>query len=348
MTERGRGNKMNALPRGDSRRIVLSYAALPDAVVAFSLMDGRLQAVRLAVTGDSLGALVDEFARQLRESSSNAASLRSTSTALYDLLIAPFSSRLSNAGELTVVADAPLDRIAWAALADDRGKYLVERLPIERANAVRDGHADIPIDVPALVVGNPAFDAHLFPDVAPLLGADRETRLVARHYGRGQTLSGKQATKSAVVAALRSAHAFHFAGHARLIDRAPELSHLVLAHVPGALEENSLSAAEIERMDLHRLSVVVLSSCGTAQQHTARDETARGLSDAFLDAGAGAVISSLWEVPDAPTADLMEDVSRHLAARESPAVALRRAQVAAIQRSRATVAAWAAFIVETR
>jgi CHAT domain-containing protein len=52
-----------------------------------------------------------------------------------------------------------------------------------------------------------------------------------------------------------------------------------------------------------------------------------GLRRSFQLAGAGAVVMSLWKVPDAPTRELMRDFYRHLLAGVARAEALRRAQL---------------------
>lgn len=57
-------------------------------------------------------------------------------------------------------------------------------------------------------------------------------------------------------------------------------------------------------------------------------EGVAGLARAFLAAGAGAVVASLWDVYDEPSRKLMETFHRHFRDGVPPAEALRRAQVA--------------------
>ena len=54
------------------------------------------------------------------------------------------------------------------------------------------------------------------------------------------------------------------------------------------------------------------------------------MAGAFIDAGAGAVVSSLWDADDDQTALLMAAFHRHLAAGVTPAQALRSAQLDAL------------------
>ena len=51
---------------------------------------------------------------------------------------------------------------------------------------------------------------------------------------------------------------------------------------------------------------MVISGCETSLGEHIEGEGLNGLSRGFLASGAGAVIGSLWKVPDKPTANLMK------------------------------------------
>jgi CHAT domain-containing protein len=201
-----------------------------------------------------------------------------------------------------------------------------------------------------VIVGDPAFDRALFAELEPLRGAPREATEVGAAYPDALRLDAAGATKPAVLRALQRATLLHFAGHARLVERAPDLSHLVLARAPGGFEANRLTAGEIARLDLRRLRLVVLSSCGTTQPRSRRDDAEGGLADAFLDAGAAAVVSSLWEADDAEAVALMRELHAALRAGAEGAEALRRAQVrmARAGPGGGTPRTWSAFRYEDR
>jgi CHAT domain-containing protein len=346
--ERARGNKMKGVPAVPRGQTVVSYFALPDKLLLWVLTSDALRMHTVSMSATSLREQV-ALAERLIRRGNETAEWREVSRALFDSLIVPVLPELRRSTTLTIVADGPLDRLPFAALQDSAGRYLVEQVVLTQAANVHVPVADATSGTAPVVVGYPSFDDEVFPELPSLPGAVREVRAVRAAYGNAVAIVDSAATKTAVERALRSATLFHFAGHARLVDRAPSLSHLVLAKASSSsVADNVLSASDISHMDLRKLNLVILSSCGTTQARLGRDPGQSGLSEAFFLAGAHSVISSRWEVDDDGTAELMEALHRELAHGTPAAVALRRAQTA-VRQSRSVPAplrVWAAFVYE--
>jgi CHAT domain-containing protein len=121
----------------------------------------------------------------------------------------------------------------------------------------------------------------------------------------------------------------HFATHGLINDARPELSGLVLSlfDEAGRPRDGFLRLADIYNLDLPA-DLVVLSACRTAIGKNVRGEGLVGLSRAFMYAGSARILSSLWTVDDAATAELMAEFYRILFSQGlTPAQALRGAQL---------------------
>ncbi|MEP6622039.1 MAG: CHAT domain-containing protein [bacterium] len=341
--EQGRGNQIATAPEVGDGQVILSYLTLPSETVMWVTTRTRVRLVRIPVTTARLAALIDSLENAMR-STAQANRVDSLSRRLHALLVAPAAPELAQAHGLMVVPDGKLGRIPFGALRDAHGHPLIERVAITYAAAVRAASPYQAVVQQTLVIGNPAFDAGIFPELQPLQSAATEAAGVASHYAKAMLLSDALATKSAVIAALPHASLVHFAGHAQLVERAPTLSHLVLARSGESLQSNTLSAAEIAAMNLRGVRLAILSTCGTTQSRSRRDDGESGLAEAFLAAGAKGVVSSLWAVDDKAASDLMNRFHRHLAAGKEPGQALRFAQLeeAAVR----PIETWSAFRYE--
>ncbi len=75
--------------------------------------------------------------------------------------------------------------------------------------------------------------------------------------------------------------------------------------IPTGTEDGLLNALEIADLNLSNTKLVVLSACETGLGKITDGEGVFGLQRAFKLAGAGQLLMSLWKVPDALTAELM-------------------------------------------
>lgn len=141
---------------------------------------------------------------------------------------------------------------------------------------------------------------------------------------------------------LSSVRVLHLAAHAVVDAEAPERSALVLA--PGSEEEDGiLQPREIAELHL-KGALVVLSACRSASGTVLPGEGVLSLARAFFEAGAHAVVASLWPLRDDEAAALVERFYRHLATGAGTSAALRAAQLEAMEDG-LPPAAWAGLVV---
>jgi CHAT domain-containing protein len=327
--------------------LFLDYALLPDRLVVWTVSRSGWRQHTVPVSRDSVAALVERFHREAAQSGARAGEARAR---LYDVLIRPVAGELRGMRRLAVVPDRELFRLPFAALWDrDTGAYVVERFQVRtlpNAGFLLSGAREEPLPsaFSALVVGNPRVDPGLAPELPSLPGAAREAREVARVYGTTRVLADAGAGQTAVLEQLPRFSVFHFAGHAVFNPEQPELSYLALA---AGDDDGVLQAREIGRLRLDGLRVVVLSACSTLNPRPSRAGGNAGLAYSFLRAGVPATVSTVWDVDDGATADVLVEFHRALAGGTPPAEALRQAQLGALRSSRPEMrapAAWAAFV----
>ena len=93
------------------------------------------------------------------------------------------------------------------------------------------------------------------------------------------------------------------------------------------LDDGILTAFEASQLDLEGTELVVLSACGTGLGRIEAGEGVFGLRRALQVAGAGAVLMSMWSVPDAETRELMDLFYARWLASGDKHRALREAQL---------------------
>jgi cellulose synthase operon protein C len=156
--------------------------------------------------------------------------------------------------------------------------------------------------------------------------------------GAVSELRGPAATPQAVLAALATATYAELHVHGQVDLGVADASFLALS--PGADQRWALTAAEVRTAKLSAAPVVVLAACRAAT--TAPFEHKRwSLPDAFLVAGARAVIAPTVEIPDAEAVAFFAELRTRLAAGEEPAAALAALRRAYLGKG----ATWAANVI---
>jgi CHAT domain-containing protein len=184
------------------------------------------------------------------------------------------------------------------------------------------GHVRDDVAGRILVVADPERQ-----DASPLTGArDEARRIEAVFPGRVDVLTGQAARMDAVLDLLPVCWIAHFACHGTNNILQPQAMRLLLSDGDVTLDQL------LQLPELHA-RLVVLSACQTGQVDTAQaSDEMLGMPLAFLQAGADAVVSTLWSVDDRVTAMLIGRFYEELASaigvddRGDVATALARAQ----------------------
>jgi CHAT domain-containing protein/tetratricopeptide (TPR) repeat protein len=344
------------------RSTILSYWVGADRSLVWVIRgDGEIVSSSLAVTRARLQQLVDQASRPpviaVDGGAHKADAAEVAMRRLHDILIGPIEALLPAAGSrLTVVPHGPLFSLAFAALQNSRGRYLIERYAIHDVPSgavLALGASRLPATTSRWVlVADPAPRPRGAASLPPLPAAAREiaAAAAAAPTGAATRLIGSKASERAFRSALADARVIHIAAHAVVPEQDPAGAFLALgretAAGDAAARDGRLTAAEIYDLRVGA-DLVVLSACRSGRGRITGDGVA-GFTRAFISAGARTVVASLWDAPDESARRLMAGFYRHLAAGMDKADALRAAQralLADLRAGRVTVSSAAGEIV---
>jgi CHAT domain-containing protein len=326
---------------------LVEFLQLPDELIAWVARQGRVELVRTPIAQPKLASLV----RQLENSREDLASSRAALAGLHAVLIAPLTGLLDQSPHLVFVPDRELHRIPFSALLDERtGGYLIEKHDITIAPSaatflhLRDRAPPLDDESAVLAVAGPASPP--LPGLRRLERVEEECRTISSFYPRSLTLSGDRATKNSFRELAPSYSVIHFAGHAVANSTRPALSMLVLSPDQRRGDSGYLYSHELSSMDFGRARLVVLGACSAAAGRSSPSEGMLGLARSLLSASVPTVVASLWPVEDHLGSLLMPALHRRLCAGDSPAEALRVAQLQILhsrEGARLAPTLWAAF-----
>lgn len=262
--------------------------------------------------------------RELIASRERQADMQEMARALFNEFVRPgLRGRVPT--ELLIVPHDALHYLPFQALMPAAGRYVLQETMLHyysSASLMQFTRAKEQAGAPTLfALGNPDFQD----PTLSLRYARREAQGIASLFPDSALVTGKAATKATSREEIRRHTVLHFATHAEFDEADPLGSSLLLASTDG--EESRLEVQEIFGLDLHA-SLVVLSACETALGKLTRGDELTGLTRAFIYAGAPSVITTLWQVNDRASYELMREFYRNLKAGREKAEALRQAQLA--------------------
>lgn len=230
---------------------------------------------------------------------------------------------VQGAAHLIVVPDGALGAVPFDALIVD-GAPLVDRVAVSvlptaalrqlaPPSTGRGWRAPWARQLAAFGDPLPGADTWQTAGSAPRLAASAaEVRAVAAALGGAhQVFLGAGNQKRALGAALATPPpVLHLATHAVADLAAGEQSRLLFSPATADGPVESLFLREVYALPLTGVDLAVLSACETERGPDVRGEGVQGFSRGLLAAGARRAVTTLWRVPDAPTAVLMQHFYR--------------------------------------
>lgn len=334
---------------------LVSYFTLPDKALVWVVDSERWTMAELPIDRAELARRVKEFraaianigAEQRRRGvvvvdGVEVASAANMGRLLFRELIAPIQRQVRHRRLLVVPHDS-LHQLPFAAIFDEPKnsylgqEYLLSFLPSAGALSVWSRPA-VGGEKRPLILGDPKTRRTALPSA-------RTEALRVASILRTTALVGESATESEVRNAASSLTLLHLAAHGVLDEREPRQSYIALAH--DSAEDGRLKVGEIfDELRLTKRPIVVLSACQSGMGQRSGGDEVEGLIRAFLYAGAGSVMATLWSIDDDASELLIEKFYENLAAGRPTADALHRAQGALIANPRfRSPYYWAGFVL---
>ncbi|PYU16715.1 MAG: hypothetical protein DMG37_01725 [Acidobacteria bacterium] len=248
---------------------------------------------------------------------------------LYEMLIGPAEKLIPKNSRVIILPDSDLNSLNFETLivTGDRPHYWIEDVTLFTGNSLallsRSSPTAPPGDASLFLMGD-ALQAS--PDFPALPQAGKEVGLVQSYFpaGRRSVLTGAQATPSRFLSGKPEEFSYlHFATHGTASTIRPLESAVILSPEGDAYK---LYARDVVQHPVHAY-LVTISACNGAGMKTYAGEGLVGLAWAFLRAGAHNVIGGLWEVSNASTPQLMDELYKGLNEGKDPATALRNAKL---------------------
>ena len=333
------------VPRGTT---LLEYFSLGDRFVAFVVQDDTCTAVPLATSPDEIRKGVTEYVQGRLDDDK-------LCRQLYTQLVEPVAERLAHE-RLLIVPYGALHGLPFEALRDSGGKYVIERWAVSylpSAGALRffrrrDRPVDEALGLLAVVDPDTDYDRDGKADLPKLPGARQEVEGFAPMFRERQVLTGAEALEKACVSRSVGPDVVHYACHGEFYPARPWDSCLFLASgvATGPQADGRLRASEVLGLNLRGSHLVALSGCETAKVDVLPGDDTVSIGAAFLHAGAGALLASLWKVEDQATAALMRAFyERWVGEKNDKVHSLRQAKLALLRGEFRHPRQWSSFVL---
>lgn len=328
----------------------LQKVLLPDQLLVEYVL-AKPSSYALAVTHTAIESYrlkdretIEADATKYREEIHKRATDRALAHTLFGELLAPIPG-YAKKRDLIIVPDGELNLLPFSALVDNRtyvlSTHTIDVAPSSTAfvllrNRSENGN---PVQLPYLGVAawvdiakpkNIILRAISGPErsqFVPLPESKSEVETIAGDLPQPDIiLLGSDATETRFKAlSVEDTEVIHLALHGYADLDYPDRSALIFAPEANGPDDGLLQVREIRALHLHA-NLVTLSACDTGVGPVGEADV-NNLVNAFIEAGAESVVSTLWEIQDQSTKYLMSDFYSKLALHERKVDALRSAQL---------------------
>lgn len=279
----------------DQDETLIEYYGSGSEVLAFLLDKENISVI--SINGDGLDEDVASFREELMDPGSDDYAYYGQK--LFDRLIRPVLSEVTSK-KLVIVPHGTLHYLPFSALGQgaslfvqDYSYRIIPSASVLTYLQPREAQAD-----GLLVFGNPDLND---PSL-DLPFAEKEAVAIATQRPSANILTRAGATETAFRQSAPGVNQLHIASHGVFDAAVPLNSRLLLA--ADQINDGNLTVSELYDMEL-QADLVILSACETGLGEVANGDDVVGFSRGLFFAGAKTIVSSLWQVDDFATMQLM-------------------------------------------
>lgn len=361
---------LSQIPKLKEGTVVIQYMLSNPSSIAFVIDSEGVKSFTLASKSD-----IDDNVQNIHLSikSQNRNLWLKSIHYLEDMLI-PKSINLDKYSNLIIVADGALQSMPFAGLKNN-GKLIIDQVELSFAPSLsvytllNQNEQDTPLDITVyadpiyqkidiryidstsqqLTMNTKSFHGSLKrgKNLKRLNGAENEAQIIKELMGGTVKLkTGYYANRADIISSPNDSSILHFATHSTPNEKMSGLSAIELSRFDesGNKVNSSLRAIDISRLKhIINPKLVVLSACETSLGQYVRGEGYLGLTRAFLEIGTQNVVSTLWEIDDNTTADLMKVFYQGLLNGKTVTASLQLAQNS-VRKTKPNPYYWAGFV----
>ncbi len=324
---------------------ILFYALGPDHSYLWVITPHQVRMYPLAANEPEIDAAVQRYRKKL-EGPPEILEASNDGSVLYKILVEPAQELLKQEAlakntNVFIIPDGGLNSLNFETLLPQPKRYWIEDVTIANAASLRllpaASRRGGMLAGKLLLIGDPAASGAGSDNPYPELpNAALQMENIEKYFPRErrEVLTRQQASPAAYLKGNPEQFSYiHFVAHGTASRMSPLDSAIILSRDPAsgaeAGQDDSFKLYARDIISGHPLhaELVTISACYSTGKRTYSGEGLVGLSWAFLRAGAHNVIGALWDVSDASTPQIVDELYGDLKKGKSPSAALRTAKL---------------------
>jgi len=293
--------------------------------VAFIIKKDSIQTIDLGLTTGDLNN-INSLKTLIGNSSSSLDQLKELSHKIFKTILGQID--LADYKDILIIPHGPISSIPFEALINDQGAYLVENHNISYAYSlsVLKEMESKGSSGSTLLGFAPRYHADpITNSLRPLFNNTSELNQINDIVPNATCLYDSLATKTQFFEQAKDFDIIHIAGHADVNIQDDDLSYIAFSDHTQNTDSTFLYLSNLYATDLNA-EMIVLSACNTSLGSYKSGEGILSLARGFVHAGTASVLSTLWEVDDISTRDIMSAFYKNLAAGQNKDQALSQAK----------------------